>query len=144
VEIEDPQKQQLFHHLLCQCGDCERLPLDSCICSWAEDARADLSTRLEAGATVEELITSYEAQHGAAAIAIPPDKGSGRALWAVPLALVFAAGIGVVVMGRRWRSRSVAGDVADAAARADAPPPGDDDTDYDALLDEELKRLEDE
>ncbi len=142
VEIEDPEKAQLFHHLLCQCGDCERLPLDSCICSWADDARAELSVRLEAGATVEELIDSYEAQHGAAAIAIPPDRGSGRALWAVPLAVVFLAGIGVVVLGRRWRNRSVDDGNADLDAETAAAAKGG--SDYDAILDDELKRLEDD
>jgi len=141
VEIEDPRKEELYHQLLCQCGDCPRLPLDSCICSWADDARADLSARMEAGSTIQELIDSYEAQYGAAAIAIPPDRGIGRAVWAVPLTALVIAGIGIVMLGRRWRMRA-AGDAPGEPSPEVAP--GQAPTDYDALLDAELERLEDE
>ncbi len=143
VDLEDPQEKELFHHLLCQCGDCERLPLDTCICGWAEDARSELSVQLEAGSTVEELIQSYRAQWGPAAIAIPPDEGSGRALWAVPLVALAIAGVGIVFLGRRWKQRSQTPEAADTP-KPSVPHSPQESVDYDAVLDDELRRLEDD
>ncbi|MEM6963043.1 MAG: cytochrome c-type biogenesis CcmF C-terminal domain-containing protein, partial [Myxococcota bacterium] len=37
VVIEGDQERILFQRTLCQCGDCARLPMDSCGCSWAEN-----------------------------------------------------------------------------------------------------------
>ena len=104
VEIHDPEERRLFGHLLCQCGSCQRLPLDSCGCSWAEDRRAELRARLAADEPVDDIIASFRAQWGPAAIAIPADEGMDRALWAVPVAgFIFAFGL-IFFIGRRWKS----------------------------------------
>lgn len=137
VVINDPVERQLFGRLLCQCGDCARLPLDTCACGWADDERLDIRERLAAGDTPTEIQESYRARYGAKALAIPSDQGLDRALWAVPIAAMVAAVGLIVLVGRRWqrrgqiqeRSRMEAGDTAQAQ--------------YDERLDEELSRLED-
>lgn len=138
VVIEDPEERQLFGHLLCQCGDCARLPLDACACSWADNARADLRARMAAGSDNAELIATFRAMHGPAAIAIPADEGFDRLLWAVPIAALVFAGFGVVTIGRRWRGDGQAKEMAGTS---------DDSTtneDYDAQLEDELRRMEDD
>jgi cytochrome c-type biogenesis protein CcmH/NrfF len=106
------------------------------VCGWAEEKRAELRQRLAAGETAAGLLAQFEAQFGAAAIAVPRDTGAGRALWAVPLAVIAAAGVGVFFIGRRWMKREPA--KPDAPAATEAP------SDYDAQLDAEMKRFEDE
>ncbi|MEM9069429.1 MAG: cytochrome c-type biogenesis CcmF C-terminal domain-containing protein [Myxococcota bacterium] len=138
VTLHDAQERHLFKHLLCQCGSCQRLPLDNCICDWAERRRTELRARMAAGETNEELIAGFRAQYGAAAISIPADEGMDRALWAVPVAgVLFGAG-GVFLIGRRWRSRT-SGESDDDKPD---PPKGDPDKNYDDILDEELRKLE--
>ncbi len=140
VVIHDPQERHLFGHLLCQCGSCQRLPLDQCACDWAESRRAELRARLSAGEGVEELIASFRAQYGPAAIAIPSDQGMDRALWAVPIAGVLLAGGLVFFIGRRWRGRDEGG--SELAAGEESRSEGAGAKDYDAILEEELRRLE--
>jgi cytochrome c-type biogenesis protein CcmH/NrfF len=139
VILEDPVEKRLFGQVLCQCGSCERLPLDSCVCGWAEEKRAELRQRLAAGESASGLLAQFEAQFGAAAIAVPRDAGAGRALWAVPLAAIVVAGAGVFWIGRRWK-RHVSPAEKPATDAASAGPPHD----YDAQLDAEMRRFEDE
>jgi cytochrome c-type biogenesis protein CcmF len=135
VVINDPVERQLFGRLLCQCGDCARLPLDTCACGWADDKRVEIRGLLAAGEEPTKIQESYRAQYGAKALAIPSDKGLDRALWAVPLAgMVFAVGF-IVLMGRRWQRRGASAGKIVAASAAGA-------LEYDSRLDEELERLE--
>jgi cytochrome c-type biogenesis protein CcmF len=135
VVINDPVERQLFGRLLCQCGDCARLPLDTCACGWADDKRVEIRGLLAAGEEPTKIQESYRAQYGAKALAIPSDKGLDRALWAVPLAgMVFAIGF-IVIMGRRWQRRGASTQKVVAASAAGA-------IEYDSRLDEELERLE--
>jgi cytochrome c-type biogenesis protein CcmF len=136
VVINNPTERQLFGRLLCQCGDCARLPLDTCACGWADDKRIEIRELLASGVPPAQIQESYRAQYGAKALAIPSDKGLDRALWAVPVAaMAFAIGL-VVMLGRRWQRRGVESHAA-ASATTNA------ELVYDSRLDEELDRLED-
>ncbi|MFW2388995.1 MAG: cytochrome c-type biogenesis protein CcmH, partial [Polyangiales bacterium] len=135
VVINDPVERQLFGRLLCQCGDCARLPLDTCACGWADDKRAEVRQLLDAGQEPTKIQESYRAQYGAAALAIPSDEGLDRALWAVPIAaMAFAIGF-IVVLGRRWQRRGVELQATGAAGTGRK-------LEYDSRLDKELERLE--
>src|SRR5690606_19101242 len=70
VEMKSPEEKQLFERVLCQCGDCARLPLSTCICGWAEQKRAELRLDLAAGKGVSEIQAAFAEQYGAKAIAI--------------------------------------------------------------------------
>jgi cytochrome c-type biogenesis protein CcmH/NrfF len=138
VIIQDPEERRLFGRLLCECGDCQRLPLDTCGCSWAEGMRAELRGRAARGEDVNTIIASYRDRFGAQAIAIPSDEGLDRALWAVPVAAILLTAIGLVFRGRRW-AQSGAAETDEAA--------DDDDDDglaeaYDDRLEDELDALE--
>jgi cytochrome c-type biogenesis protein CcmF len=138
VVLNDSTERQLFGRLLCQCGDCARLPLDTCACGWADEKRAEVRELLSAGVEPAKIQDSYRAEFGAAALAIPSDQGLDRALWAVPVALILLA-IGLIIMiGRKWQQRGEALQAAAVAAGAGAS-----ELEYDSRLDEELKRLED-
>ncbi|MCA9533525.1 MAG: cytochrome c biogenesis protein CcsA [Myxococcales bacterium] len=142
VVIHDDEERQLFHTLLCDCGSCERLALDTCACSWAEDKRAELRARMAAGEPNETLIRSYRAQYGDASISIPSDEGSRKVLWVGPLVALVLGGGAVVVMGRRWQ-RAYA-EATDARAAEPAVAPTAADAGYESALEDELRRHEDE
>jgi cytochrome c-type biogenesis protein CcmH/NrfF len=102
VEIHDPNERRVFERLLCECGDCQRLPLDTCACGWAEGMRAELRGRMARGDGVDAIVADYRERFGPQAIAIPSDHGLERALWALPVAAIFIAGIAIVIRARRW------------------------------------------
>jgi cytochrome c-type biogenesis protein CcmF len=139
VTMHNDLEKQLFQRLLCMCGDCQRLPLSTCSCGWADDMRAKVRDEISRGVTPEKIQADYRAVHGAKSLAIPSDKGLDRALWAVPLGLIAVAAGLLVWRGRGW-----------VAARQPAPASASGDTDvaraeregYDAALDAELRKLE--
>src|SRR5262249_15916541 len=65
VGIRNAEERRLFSRLLCQCGDCARLPLDTCGCGWAEKMRSELRQRLAHGDKVDAIMADYRAQYGA-------------------------------------------------------------------------------
>ena len=137
VVLNDATERQLFERLLCQCGDCARLPLDTCACGWADDKRSEIRELLAAGETTSEIQESYRAQYGAKALAIPSDRGLDRALWAVPVAaMVGAIGL-ILVIGWRWRRRG-------SELQAEASATAVNELRYDSQLDDELSRLEED
>lgn len=136
VELHSADERVLFPRLLCQCGDCERLPLDSCICGWAEEKRAEIRMRLAAGETIANVQRAYAATYGAEAISVPEDRGAGRAIWAAPAALSVVAAASLFVLARRWKSRAQP-EIASAPSAAAS-------SDYDARIDAELSRLTEE
>ena len=135
VEIHDPEERHLFGQLLCQCGDCQRLPLDTCACGWAEDKRAELREQLAVGVDKYDIIEQFRGLYGAAAIAVPGGRGVDETLWVFPLVAFVLFGGMLVVIGRRWRAKGA------APAPATDGAPG---TDYDAALEDELARLEED
>lgn len=137
VAMSTPEEKQLFERVLCQCGECARLPLSTCICGWAEEKRAELRLDLAAGKSVTDIQTAYAEQYGAKAIAIPRDKGLDRALWAVPIAAFVLAAGGLTVLGRKWVKRGQQSAPESAPATSDGS-----DAALDSALDEELRRLD--
>jgi cytochrome c-type biogenesis protein CcmF len=137
VEMKDPVEKELFPRLLCQCG-CARLPLSGCVCAEAEQTRAEIRSRLHAGVTPEVIMADYVSAHGAGSLTVPPNKGAMRAIYVVPGALA-VGGLGLVfAVVRRWKRRGDA-DAPAAAKKGDKPQAPDE---YDAKLDEELKKLD--
>ncbi|HKQ70668.1 MAG TPA: cytochrome c-type biogenesis CcmF C-terminal domain-containing protein [Polyangiaceae bacterium] len=137
VEIRDPTEHALFSSLLCQCGDCPRLPLSSCTCSTADATRSEIRSRLHAGATIEDIRADYVREHGAAALSVPPNTGALRAIYMVP-GVIGVGGLGfVLLLVRRWKKRGEEG--GPTSSPSSSPSERDE---YDAKLDEELKKLD--
>jgi cytochrome c-type biogenesis protein CcmF len=137
VEISDPTERLLFTRLRCQCGGCPRLPLSNCICGVAETARARIRDQLGRGDSPEVITANYVAEFGSASLTVPPNQGAFRLIYAVPI-VASLGGIGVVlVVVRRWRRRDA--NAVRAPSAPGSPPERDE---YDAKLDEELKKLD--
>jgi cytochrome c-type biogenesis protein CcmH/NrfF len=99
--------------------------------------RAELRDDLAVGRTVVQIQADYRARFGAAAIAIPSDRGLDRALWAVPVVAIAVGLGGLFVLGRRWSGRASIGNPGEMPA-----PSGPASVEYDAKLEDELRRFE--
>jgi len=137
VEIHDPVERTLFGSLLCQCGGCPRLPLTNCVCDTAHETRSQIRARLRAGVTPDVIMADYVSEHGSGSLSVPPNKGALRAIYLLP-GLLGVGGLGLVfVVVKRWRKRSDAASSALPKLDPSAKP-----DEYDAKLDEELKKLD--
>ena len=133
-----PAEHHLFDQLLCMCGGCQRLPLGTCACDFAERQRNMMRGRLASGEVEGAIISDYVTRYGQEALSVPPDRGHNKALYILPVAGL-AAGAGLVVfLARKWARRATAGEAKPDAA-APAAPDAKPDTTYDARIDEELR-----
>jgi len=137
VTMRSNEERQLFARLLCECGGCQRLPMSSCICEWAEKARVEIRRDLSNGKTPLEIQEAWGEKWGAQALAIPSDKGMDRLLWAVPIAAIAAMAVQLVRLGRRW-SKPVAASAGGTQVPSSAVAGLDD------QLEKEIKRLDED
>jgi cytochrome c-type biogenesis protein CcmH/NrfF len=142
VTMRNPEERQLFSRLLCECGDCQRLPLSSCVCSWAEHMRTRIRDEIAQGKSATQIQEEYRKDFGPQAIAIPSDKGLDRALWAVPVGVIVVMAGFVFRWGTRWKRKSAAAEAARPPAPAATAATQSSDASYDAALESELARLE--
>lgn len=141
VHIESDLERSVFGALRCMCGTCARDLLSTCTCDSAEDARAKIRAQLKAGETRDQVLAEYEAQYGPESLAVPPNHGLLRAIWAVPVAAIGFGALGLARMLKSWRRPSgLPHETRQATKHAGANAAPRDA--YDVWLDEELKCLD--
>ncbi len=141
VIIEGDTEKFIFGSLRCMCGTCARDLLSTCTCETAEEARDKIRDKLRAGEARDQIIAEYAADFGPEALAVPPNRGVFRAIWAVPVGGIGLAAFGLVRLLRGWRRGSDG--ALPAKPVAAAPGAGGERDPYDARLDDELKELDD-
>lgn len=145
VGITNEEERRLFNSLICTCG-CPRETLGTCTCDFAHARRAELRALLEEGKSIEAIQALFAQRYGSHALAVPPNEGGSRALWAVPVVAIAAGAGGVLLVLRKWRRKGKgsptgpggdagggAGDGAGKTGKRDA---------MDDRLDRELEDLE--
>jgi cytochrome c-type biogenesis protein CcmF len=140
VRILNDHERDVFASLRCMCG-CPRDLLSTCSCESAEAAREAIRKQLLAGMTKEQILLAYQQANGVASLAVPPDAGALRAIYAVPLVAIVGGAAGLGFLVRRWRARGGrrrAVTSVGLVAATDAQ-----DAEYDARLDAELRDLDD-
>lgn len=142
VGIQNESERRLFWSLLCTCG-CPRETLGTCTCGFAHERRAELRAELAKGKNIEQIQDEYVGRFGSVALAVPPNKGSQRAVWLVPL-LAIVAGAGLVgFILRRWVKTSKNAPAPDQETGNEAVS-AEDEKKYESRLDDELKALDKE
>lgn len=144
VGITSDTERQLFWSLLCTCG-CPRETLGTCTCAYGHERRTELRQELAAGKDIETIKAEYASRFGSAALAVPPNKGSQRFVWIVPLVAIIAGAFLVARFLKRWvKPSEAAPSPAPRAGKkaAKEAAPTEDDKKYDDKLDEELKALD--
>lgn len=104
VGIRNDVEQQLFWSLICTCG-CPRETLGSCTCGTAHARRDELRELLADGKGIEEIQGLYAQRYGLQGLAVPPNKGIGRAVWAVPVVAILIGAASVLFALRKWKKR---------------------------------------
>jgi len=145
VHIESPKEKEVFGKLRCMCGTCARDLLSTCACSTAEEAREEIRRKLREGETQDQIVLAYAQEYGPESLAVPPNTGAMRAIYAVPLVGIAAGGVGVFALFRRWKAKPggvTKGAKGQKAEIAQRPKKGPGRDEYDARLDEELRELD--
>ncbi len=135
VRIDNDEERAVFSAVTCTCG-CPRLDLTTCSCSYAEAARDRIRGQMRAGETKDQIVAEYAKQYGSDKLAVPPNTGLYRIIYAVPVLGIGFAAFGLIRMLRRWRRND---DDSDPKPPIAGQPPKDA---YDARLDDELKGLD--
>jgi cytochrome c-type biogenesis protein CcmH len=150
VGIASEAERRLFYSLICTCG-CPRETLGTCTCDFAHARREELRDLLEQGLAIEDIQSLYAKRYGPEALAVPPNVGGSRALWALPVIAIVTGAGGVLLMLRRWRRRggppgggppgAGGGSAGGGSGSAGGGPPRGRD-DLDDRLDRELEELD--
>jgi cytochrome c-type biogenesis protein CcmF len=139
VHIESDLERSIFSSLRCMCGSCPRDLLSTCPCEAADEARANIREKLLAGEKRDQILAEYMAEFGAEALAVPPNTGVLRAIWAVPIVAIGLGAYGLARLLRRWRTTAVGSTVSSPAPASFRAEPHDA---YDARLDDELNDID--
>ncbi len=149
VHIENDTERGVFGSLRCMCGSCPRDLLSTCTCSTAEEARETIREKLRAGQLRDQILAEYATQYGSEALAVPPNHGVLRGIWAVPVVAISLGAIGLGRLMRRWRSgnggrgEGRTSPLDRRGAVGSKPPMTPEKDRYDDRLDDELKDLDD-
>jgi cytochrome c-type biogenesis protein CcmF len=135
VEVHSDRERALFNATRCMCGGCERLPLTSCACPEADEARHLIREKIAAGWSNEDILAWYLKEHGSDSLTVPPNRGGMQLIYAVPVVALIGGGVGVLLLARKWNKRAAPVEKKVAAGKKrDA---------YDERLDAELRDLDD-
>jgi len=93
--------EQVTGRLICDCG-CNNLTIEECTCGKADRVRADVTARLSAGQTPEQVVKAYVDEYGEQILAAPTREGFNLVGWVAPFAVVLLGAGFLVLALRRW------------------------------------------
>ena len=134
AQITSPEAREVAHKLACWCGGCSKLPVGQCSCGHCAVERAKIDVMLTAGKNESQILQFYVDTFGGNQIlSEPPNSGSGRVVWLMPIVVGVGGLLTAAYLARRWSSRttSVAG-----------MPAGIADLEMTARLNDELRNLD--
>ena len=94
--------------ILCDCG-CHPQSVYDCACGRSEEMWRELGLLVQSTGSGEAALASYIAEHGEIVLVTPTAEGFNLLAWIGPLAGLLLATVGLVLVTRRWSSRSEEG-----------------------------------
>jgi cytochrome c-type biogenesis protein CcmF len=133
LQLVSPESREVAHKLACWCGGCSRLPVGQCSCGHCAGERANIDVMLKEGKNEKQILDFYVMKYGGNQIlSEPPNSGSGRVVWSMPIVAGVGGLLTVAYLAMRWTRRpQVAG-----------MPAGIEDPEMAARLDDELRNLD--
>jgi cytochrome c-type biogenesis protein CcmH/NrfF len=134
-----PEAKKLWDNIVCSCGDCKRMSIGSCTCSFAAEERARIVAMItEQGMTPEQVTQAFVRQYGTGVLLVPADNAFNRLAWLIPY-VAFGLALAIIfILARRWVRRPAP--LATAGPAAAAPPREPDE--LDEKLDEQLRDID--
>jgi cytochrome c-type biogenesis protein CcmH len=96
------QQRRIAHlETLVKCPACDDISVAQSNATSAIAVRNEISQRVRAGASDNEILTSLESRYGPSILLSPSTSGVGILLWAVPAAVAAAAVVAGLRLARR-------------------------------------------
>ena len=134
-----PEQQQLEKELqselVCVCGSCSHLPLDTCTCGQADTMRQQLNEQVAAGKGRDEVFQAFIDIYGSQEPIGTPIGSFNQLAWLFPMLVGSACLVGVGFVAVRWSRRDL--ELRESAALSPA-----DNQELEARLDDELRNLD--
>ena len=89
--------------LVCMCGTCPRLVLNSCMCGYAEDMKAEIRTLIAEGKSEDEIIQIFVQRYGERVLSTPVQEGFNLTAYVAPFLAILIGGGFLVLLIRRWK-----------------------------------------
>jgi cytochrome c-type biogenesis protein CcmF len=133
LQLVSPKAREVAHKLACWCGGCSRLPVGQCSCGHCANERNIIDGMLKEGMSEDQIVQAYVVKYGGNQIlSEPPNSGSGRVVWAMPIVAGLGGLLTVAYLALRWSHHRP----------APAMPGGIEDPEMTARLDDELRDLD--
>ena len=121
--VEPPTQFEIEESLTCQCG-CG-LTVHACNhlqCSSGDPIKKEIAERIARGEDKATILAAFRQRFGEKILSSPTFQGFNWIAWITPFAAVFAGGLGISLVIRRWTRRPP----PPPPSRPAATPPADD------------------
>jgi len=133
LQLTSPESREIGQKLACWCGGCSKLPVGQCACAHCSIQRAEIDRLLKAGQDEDQVLAHFVREFGGnQVLSEPPNSGSGRVVWSMPVVVGVGGFLTIAYLAMRWSRQ---------AAFASAPA-GAEDPEMAARLDHELRDLD--
>jgi cytochrome c-type biogenesis protein CcmH len=136
------QLADLENALMCKCDDKCGKVLINCTCDTSKETRRTLTSKLESGLTVDQIIKQYVDKYGETVLSAPTKSGFNLSAWIMPFAALVVGGFGVRKVIHSWVRKDPTEKKADESGEEPVsevePPSGK----YTNRLKDELDRLD--
>ncbi len=107
LQLVSREAREVSHKLACWCGGCSKLPVGQCSCGHCAPIRAEVDSMLKEGKSEDQILGYYVAKFGGnQVLSEPPNRGSGRVVWAMPIVIGLGGFMTIAYLARRWTRRT--------------------------------------
>jgi cytochrome c-type biogenesis protein CcmF len=133
LQLVSPQAREIGNKLGCWCGGCSHLPVGQCSCAMCALERSKIDAMLKEGKNEQQILDFYVTTYGGnQVLSEPPNSGSGRVVWAMPVIVGVGGFLTIAYLATRWSRRSAIAGM----------PAGTEDPEMAARLNDELRDLD--
>jgi cytochrome c-type biogenesis protein CcmH len=136
------QLADLENALMCKCDDKCGKVLINCTCDTSKETRKILTSKLESGLTVDQIIKQYVDKYGETVLSAPTKSGFNLSAWIMPFAALVVGGFGVRKVIQSWvrkdSTKKKADESEEESVSEEVPSSGK----YSNRLKDELDRLD--